>query len=148
MASKLINDLTKVPNIIADLGLGIANAQKQMNSGYLDALRILVAQVASITKGLPEGPETARFVSELLMNLAPPRYQFTQTELSHRGQQGAVRRFDQARRRTGWRLAHLARAERVRQPATRRHQLPDEDVGRQADPGAECPQGQVIDEGS
>jgi hypothetical protein len=35
MASKLINDLTKVPNIIADLGLGIANAQKQMNSGYL-----------------------------------------------------------------------------------------------------------------
>ena len=82
MASKLINDLTKVPNIIADLGLGIANAQKQMNSGYLDALRILVAQVASITKGLPEGPETAKFVSELLMNLAPPRYQFTQTELN------------------------------------------------------------------
>jgi hypothetical protein len=78
----LINDLTKVPNIIADLGLGIANAQKQMNSGYLDALRILVAQVASITKGLPEGPDTAKFVSELLMNLAPPRYQFTQTELN------------------------------------------------------------------
>ena len=82
MASKLINDLTKVPNIIADLGLGIANAQKQMNSGYLDALRILVAQVASITKGLPDGPDTAKFVSELLMNLAPPRYQFTQTELN------------------------------------------------------------------
>ena len=80
--STLINDLTKVPNNIADLGLGIANAQKQMNTGYLNALSVLVPMVASITKGLPkDNPETAKFFSELLMNLAPPRYQFTETEL-------------------------------------------------------------------
>ncbi len=82
MATKLIKDLTKVPNIIADLGLGIANAQKQMNSGYLDSLRILAAQIASLTKGLPDKAEAKTFVSELLMNLAPPRSQFTQTELT------------------------------------------------------------------
>jgi hypothetical protein len=82
MPSKLINDLTKVPNIIADLGLGIANAQKQMNSGYLDALKVLTFQIARLTKGVTPGTDTAKFAAELLMNLAPPRYQFTQTELN------------------------------------------------------------------
>lgn len=83
MAKKLTEDLTKVPNIIADLGMGIANAQKQMNSGYLDALRALVDMIAKFNKKLPQGSEQTKTVfDQLLMNLAPPRYQFTETELS------------------------------------------------------------------
>ncbi len=81
MASKLINDLTKVPNIIADLGLGIANAQKQLNAGYIESLRALVELAVKLK---PEGgdADSAKFAAELLMNLAPPRYQFTETELT------------------------------------------------------------------
>jgi hypothetical protein len=81
LASKLINDLTKVPNIIADLGLGIANAQKQLNAGYVDSLRALVELAVKLK---PDGTnaDSSKFAAELLMNLAPPRYQFTETELT------------------------------------------------------------------
>lgn len=80
MASKLINDLTRIPGIVASLGLGIADAQKRMNLGYLESLEVLIGQVKSLLGG-PDKDKgiSPEFLSQLLMNLAPPRYQFTET---------------------------------------------------------------------
>jgi hypothetical protein len=82
MPSILIKDLYTVPGIVSDLGLGIAAAQKQFNLGYLEAIQVLVAQIKELLGGDPAPDEAkAKLLSELLMNLAPPRLQFTETEI-------------------------------------------------------------------
>src|SRR4030088_1940765 len=81
---KLINDLSLVPNIIASLGLAIAEAQKQFNLAYVNSLEALVVMAAKLAgdKSNTNGLESV--LKDLLLNLAPPRYQFTETELQVR----------------------------------------------------------------
>ncbi|MFC7738262.1 hypothetical protein ACFQX4_21105 [Roseomonas sp. GCM10028921] len=88
--SKLINDLKSVPDIVAGLGLGIAEAQKALNLSYLESLRTLVG-LAQQLMGQQEGGTAdealarARTIMEqTLGQLAPPRYQFTETTLTVR----------------------------------------------------------------
>lgn len=79
---QLINDLSRVPNIIGSLGLAIAEAQKQFNLDYVNSLKALVVIAGKLIgqKSDTAGLDTA--LRDLLLNLAPPRYQFTETELS------------------------------------------------------------------
>ena len=78
----LINDLSRVPNIIGSLGLAIAEAQKQFNLDYVNSLNSLVVMASKLTgEKASAGPE-ADTLQKLLLNLAPPRYQFTETELA------------------------------------------------------------------
>ena len=79
---KLINDLSRVPNIIASLGLAIAEAQKQFNLAYVNSL-VALADTAAKLAG-QNGAATAvdgDALRTLLLSLAPARYQFTETEL-------------------------------------------------------------------
>jgi hypothetical protein len=80
---QLIDDLTRVPNIIGSLGLAIAEAQKQFNVAYVESLDSLVV-IASKLMGQQAnaGGLTADAARDLLLSLAPPRYQFTETQLS------------------------------------------------------------------
>jgi hypothetical protein len=98
--SKLINDLHHVPDIIASLGLGIAEAQRRMDLAYVQSLeRIVVlaqallggfkADAADPSKAVKIDDENAKKVAEyraqisdLLIKLAPARYQFTRTTLA------------------------------------------------------------------
>ncbi len=99
-SSKLINDLTYVPNIIGGLGLSIAAAQKAFNADYLENVEKIIVLAKAIVggkKGDADGKpvemtedEKSRFMEfqaffkEILMTLAPPRYQYTETTLSVR----------------------------------------------------------------
>lgn len=87
--SQLINDLGAVPKIVADLGLGIAEAQKAMNLSYLEGVERLIAATKMVfdakdkedkTVETPEEMKAA--LLEVLKALAPTRYQFTETTLS------------------------------------------------------------------
>lgn len=98
--SRLIDDLTKVPNIVGGLGLSIAAAQKAFNLDYMDNIERLVALVKMLlggkklgTDGKPvdmtgeEKGKVAQFdavFKDLLSALAPPRYQYTETTLAVR----------------------------------------------------------------
>lgn len=94
MPTKLIEDLSHVPNIIGGLGLSIAGAQKAFNADYLDGIeRILVMaqQILGERKaggGALSDDEKARLdafrdlFKSLLIAVAPPRYQFTETTLT------------------------------------------------------------------
>ncbi len=89
-ASDLIRDLSNVPNIVGGLGLSIASAQKAFDMEYLDAIERIVAMVKSILgNGIvgPDGkpfPEALAFLQDMLVKLAPARYQYTETTLSVR----------------------------------------------------------------
>jgi hypothetical protein len=77
--SQTIKDLRAVPNVVAELGLAIAQAQKQLNIDYLDSLKALAA-IAKDVLGAP-GAEAEAFLKHLVMTAAPARYQFTETTL-------------------------------------------------------------------
>ncbi|MFO0593454.1 MAG: hypothetical protein U0441_38285 [Polyangiaceae bacterium] len=98
--SKLIKDLSHVPNIVAGLGLGIAEAQSHFDLQYVRALERIAVLAQSMYKAVPAPPaggpppaggtppltedqigDRMRFVREMLMALAPPHYQFTETTL-------------------------------------------------------------------
>jgi hypothetical protein len=83
--SKLIKDLAHVPEIIGSLGLSIADAQRALNVDYVDALRQIIAMSRSILgdKDIPDN-DTREFLKSLLTQLAPSRYQFTETTLAVR----------------------------------------------------------------
>lgn len=89
--SQLIDDLGAVPKIVADLGLGIAEAQKAMNLSYLEGVERLIAATkmlldardpADATKPLAGAEQMKATLIEVLKALAPTRYQFTETTLS------------------------------------------------------------------
>jgi hypothetical protein len=101
MATQLINDLTHIPNIIASLGLAIAQSQRQMDLEYLESLERLVVMAQSLLGGMKKsdgkggqaelsGEEKQRFdqfsmiLKEFLVALAPSRYQFSETTLTVR----------------------------------------------------------------
>ncbi len=96
--SKLINDLTKIPNIIGGLGLSIAAAQKAFNLDYLNNIERILAMTETLLSEQVAGPAGApvemtpdqktklegfkTFFMEMLKQLAPARYQFTETTLA------------------------------------------------------------------
>lgn len=94
--SKLLNDLTRVPDIIGGLGLCIATAQKAFDLEYMQNIEKLLFLTKALlgrqdSDGKPLGEDTEAFkkitqsealFKELLIALAPPRYQYTETTLS------------------------------------------------------------------
>ncbi|MCP4721338.1 MAG: hypothetical protein GY860_17935 [Desulfobacteraceae bacterium] len=96
--SKLVKDLSTIPEIIGALGLSIAEAQKAFNLDYMENIERLIG----IAKQLQSGPEIPAdlndeaqievieqnfqefkaYILDLLKTLAPPRYQYTETTLS------------------------------------------------------------------
>ncbi len=91
MVSKLIKDLSHVPNIVAGLGLGIAEAQAHFDLDYVRSLERLAVLAQSLLKNVPVGDTEADkdrnmamagFLKEMLLALAPSRYQFTETTLN------------------------------------------------------------------
>jgi hypothetical protein len=84
-ASKLIKDLEHVPEIVAGLGLSIASAQHALNVEYLEALERILAMTKSFVGDPKVGDtDTREFLKTLLKELAPTRYQFTETTLGVR----------------------------------------------------------------
>ncbi len=88
MASKLINDLNTVANIVGGLGLSIAAAQRAMNLDYLESLERLAALAISLQNSgdaaKPVTKEQRDFAVALLAKFAPTRYQYTKTTLKVR----------------------------------------------------------------
>lgn len=91
--SKLVNDLDKVANIVGQLGLEIAQAQKLFNYDYLVNVERLLAIVAKLAKeqaaGQGDGEAAApqarsQMIFDLIKALAPPRYQYSETTLNVR----------------------------------------------------------------
>ncbi len=93
-ASKLVQDLTQVPNIVGGLGLSIAAAQKAFNMDYLENIERILAMTKMLLSGAGSNnapltaDEQTRFEAfktlfqELLVAVAPPRYQYSETTLS------------------------------------------------------------------
>ncbi|MEO8657322.1 MAG: hypothetical protein ABI693_02580 [Bryobacteraceae bacterium] len=81
--SVLISDLKTVPGIIGGLGLGIAAAQKELNADYIASLIAIVDMVKKLNLAA-DTDDRAKFLANLLMQLAPSRYQYTTTELQVR----------------------------------------------------------------
>lgn len=80
--SDLINDLSSVPNIIGNLGLSIAAAQKAFNLDYLENLERIFALVRSTVGAVDQPDKMLPIIQDMLKSLAPSRYQFTETTLS------------------------------------------------------------------
>ena len=96
MPSKLIKDLKSVPDIIGELGLNIAAAQKALNHDYITNLKLIVDMAKELV-GKPAGapppppavpPPAVPAVTELdviaavIKQLAPVRYVYTETWLA------------------------------------------------------------------
>ena len=87
--TQLMDDLGAVPRIVADLGLGIAEAQKAMNLSYLESIERLIAVTKMLLDARGDAGEAVAVPAEMkatllevLKALAPTRYQFTETTLS------------------------------------------------------------------
>jgi hypothetical protein len=92
-ASKLIEDLNHVPNIIGALGLSIAAAQRAFDANYLDGIErvmalakmVLCPEAAQGSTGVPAPTDSnSAILKDLITALAPSRYQYTETTLSVR----------------------------------------------------------------
>lgn len=93
-ASKLVKDLSNVPSIVGSLGLSVAEAQKAFNLDYLDNIERLLGMIKGFLD--PKNPDGAELTADeqakvqkaetqvkaLLKQLAPSRYQFTETTLA------------------------------------------------------------------
>jgi len=97
MPSKLIKDLKTVPDIIGELGLNIARAQKALNHDYIENLDRIVGIARDLIGkpaaggGAPAGgaaPEPAPTAQDILADvvkqLAPVRYVYSETTLGVR----------------------------------------------------------------
>lgn len=88
MSSKIIEDLTHIPNIIGGLGLGIAEAQRHFDLNYLEGIERMLVMAKSFL-GDQKNPDDQKkldqfqtIIKEFLMAFAPTRYQFTETTLT------------------------------------------------------------------
>jgi len=99
-ASKLINDLSHVPEIVGGLGLSIAAAQKAFNADYMNNIERILAMAFMMLGGKKADPnggatpidltdaemarlkEFSELFKQLLVVAAPPRYQYTETTLN------------------------------------------------------------------
>ena len=98
MSTKIIDDLTHIPNIIAGLGLSIAEAQRHFDLDYLQSIERLIVLAQSLLGGrkVQEGQTSVELsaeeklkldqfqsvIKDFLIALAPTRYQFTETTLT------------------------------------------------------------------
>jgi hypothetical protein len=82
--SDLIQDLNSVPNIIGGLGLSIASAQKALDANFLDGVQRILAMAHSVVGPATGNEEALAFLKDMLLKLAPSRYQFTETTLTVR----------------------------------------------------------------
>lgn len=78
--SKLIDDLRTLPGIVGNMGKSIANAQHLLNVDYLRTVQVYLRAIRS----LPPEAQKPDFIRDLLRDVAPPRYQFTETSLDFR----------------------------------------------------------------
>lgn len=80
-ASRLVNDISYLPAILGRMGLSIAEAQDELNQGYVQAVAELVKLLGGIPKpGDPKvAPSLDPQIATLLLQLAPSRYQFSET---------------------------------------------------------------------
>lgn len=88
-ANILIKDLSNVPSIIGALGLSISAAQKAFNLEYLENLEKMITMAKRLLgqEGLENNQKFQEFnalISNMVLTLAPTRYQFTETTLSVR----------------------------------------------------------------
>lgn len=79
---RLTGQLYHLPGIIGNLGISVANAQKTLNSDYIRNIQLIMDMINKMLENQPE-PQADRLemVKELLKQLAPSRYQFTETTL-------------------------------------------------------------------
>ncbi len=81
----ITRDMTKVADVIGELGLNIAEAQKELNAGYIDALvkLLAIAKHAIDTPDAAPGtdPAPSPDTISVLSSIAPPQYQYSQTTL-------------------------------------------------------------------
>jgi len=79
---RLTGQLYHLPAIIGNLGISVANAQKALNSDYLRNIQIVLDMINKMLENQPEpAPDKVAMIKELLKQMAPSRYQFTQTTL-------------------------------------------------------------------
>lgn len=84
-ASRLVNDISYLPAILGRMGLSIAEAQDELNQGYVQAIAELVKLLGGIPRQAdPKSGETPPplidpQIATLLLQLAPSRYQFSET---------------------------------------------------------------------
>jgi len=78
-ADRLTSQLYHLPAIIGRLGLSVANAQKALNADYTHNVKELVALIKDVIPASDTDSKVA--IESLLKQLAPSRYQFTETTL-------------------------------------------------------------------
>jgi hypothetical protein len=82
-ASRLVQDLQTVPSIVGGLGLSVAAAQKALNLDYIENVARCVDMIRELA-GQDAADADPQSVGALLKQLAPSRYQFTETTLTAR----------------------------------------------------------------
>lgn len=70
----ITNDAAKVADIIGELGLNIAEAQKELNAGYINSL----LHVLNVAKTMKVSPAN---LVDVVASIAPPHYQYSRTTL-------------------------------------------------------------------
>jgi hypothetical protein len=79
---RLTGQLYHLPGIIGNLGISVANAQKALNSDYIRNVQLVLDMISKMLENQSDSPpESLEMVKELLKQLAPSRYQFTETTL-------------------------------------------------------------------
>lgn len=79
---RLTGQLYHLPGIIGNLGISVANAQKALNSDYIRNVQIVIDMIGKMLENQDDPQaDTVTVVKELLKQMAPSRYQFTQTTL-------------------------------------------------------------------
>ncbi len=78
-ASRLVNDISYLPAILGRMGLSVAEAQDELNNGYVQAVAELAKLLGTLVpKSDPPGQLDPQ-IATLLLQLAPSRYQFSET---------------------------------------------------------------------
>lgn len=104
MSSKLTRGLMTLPDLVGNFGISIANAQKLMNASYLETIERFMTIFASslcpdsqrlwgdganpppAAGTTPKPPVSIEAIKVLLEQVAPPRYQFTETHIHFRAE--------------------------------------------------------------
>ena len=78
-ASRLVNDLSYLPAILGRMGLSVAEAQDELNHGYVQAVADLVKLLAAFVPKSDIPAQLDPQIATLLLQLAPSRYQYSET---------------------------------------------------------------------
>lgn len=78
---KLTGQLYYLPGIIGNLGVSVANAQKVMNDDYIRNIQLIMQMAHGLFDKSDSTADKMSVIKDLLKELAPTRYQFTETSL-------------------------------------------------------------------